>query len=122
MFSFVSVSCQFCLNQSNENPQIITTKYKKLVDSLDYKGINFPISKKSHKKIEQKNNICINAFFYENGLTYPVHISKQKFEDYMHLLLIIDENKSHMSISKVLTNLCSVRQNITSLQILFTMF
>ena len=105
------------LNQSNKNPQRLTTKYKKLVDSLDYKGINFSISKKNHKKIEQKNNICINVFFYENGLTYPAHISKQKFEDYMHLLLIIDENKS-----KVLTNLCSVRQNITLLQILFTMF
>ena len=54
MFSFVSVSCQFWLNQSNENPQRITKKYKKLVDSLDYKDINFPISKKIIKRLNKK--------------------------------------------------------------------
>ena len=34
-------------------------------------------------------------FFYENELNYPVHVSDQKFEDCMDLLLINDENKSH---------------------------
>ena len=61
-----------------------------MVDSL-----NFLVSKKDYKKIEQENNICINVFCYENGLIYPVHISKPKFEDYIDLLLINDENKSH---------------------------
>ena len=32
---------------------------------------------------------------YENELVYPVHISDQKYEDCMDLLLIMDENKSH---------------------------
>ena len=66
-----------------------------MVNDLDYKGITFPVSKKDYKKIVQKNSICINVFCYENGLTYPMYISKQKFEDYMDLLLINDENKSH---------------------------
>ena len=66
-----------------------------MVNDLDSKDIKFPVSKKDYKKIEQKNNICINVFCYENDLTYPVHISKQKFEDHMDLLLIKDENKSH---------------------------
>ena len=66
-----------------------------MVNDLDYKGIKFPVSKKDYKKIVQKNNIFINVFGYENGLTYPMYISKQKFEDYMDLLLINDENKSH---------------------------
>ena len=61
-----------------------------MVDSL-----NFLVSKKDCKKIEQENNSCINVFCYENGLIYPVHISKPKFEDYIDLLLINDENKSH---------------------------
>ena len=61
-----------------------------MVDSL-----NFLVSKKDYKKIEQENNICINVFCYENSLIYPVHISKPKFEDYIDLLLINDENKSH---------------------------
>ena len=34
-------------------------------------------------------------YCYEIGLTYPMYISKQKFEDYTDLLLINDENKSH---------------------------
>ena len=66
-----------------------------MVNDLDYKNIKFPVSKKDYKKIEQENNICINVFCYENGLTYPVHISKQKFENHMDLLMIDDENKSH---------------------------
>ena len=34
-------------------------------------------------------------FFDENGLVFHVHISKQKFDDHIDLLLINDENKSH---------------------------
>ena len=42
-----------------------------------------------------KNNICINVFGYENELIFPIHISDQKFEDSMDLLLLIDNDKSH---------------------------
>ena len=34
-------------------------------------------------------------FCYDNKLTYPVYLSGQKYEDYMDLLLISDEFKSH---------------------------
>ena len=51
-------------------------------------------------RIERKNNICINVFCYENGLTYPVYISDQKFEGCMDLLLTSDENKSHYVYTK----------------------
>ena len=57
--------------------------------------LSFLYLKKIIKKIKQENNICINVFCYENGLTYPVYISKQKFENHMDLLMIDDENKSH---------------------------
>ena len=33
-------------------------------------------------------------FCYENGLTYPIYVSGEKFSDCMHLLSIFDENKS----------------------------
>ena len=66
-----------------------------MANNLDYKDIKFPVSQKDYKKIKQKNNICINVFYYENDLVYPVHISKQKLEDYMDVLLINNENKSH---------------------------
>ena len=81
------------LNSLNKNPQRRTKIDKKVVDDLDYENVKFSVSKKDYKKIEQKNNICINVFCYENGLTYPFHISKQKFKHYMDLLLSNDENK-----------------------------
>ena len=81
------------LNPLNKNSQRITKVDKKII--IDNKDIKFPVSKKDYKKTEQKNNICISIFCYEKGLTYPVHISKQTFTDYMGLLLINDENKSH---------------------------
>ena len=40
--------------------------------------------------MNKKNYICINVFCYENDLVYLVHISKQKFKDYIDLLLIND--------------------------------
>ena len=83
------------LNPLNKNPGRITKVDKTKANNLYYKDIKFPASKKDHKKIEQKNNICISVFCYENDLVYPVHVSKQKFEDFMDLLLINNENKSH---------------------------
>ena len=66
-----------------------------MINDLDYKLIRFPVSKKDYCRIERQNNICINVFYYENNLTYPVHVSDQKFENCMELLLISNENKSH---------------------------
>ena len=49
----------------------------------------FIFLKKDYKKIEKKDNICINVFCYENDLVYPVHISKQKLDDYVNLLTVM---------------------------------
>ena len=83
------------LNPLNKNSQKITKEDKKLINDLDYEGIEFPISKKDYCKIKRKNNICISVFCYDNGLTYRVYISDQKFGDCIDLLLISDKNKSH---------------------------
>ena len=66
-----------------------------MINDLDYEGIRFPVSKKDYCRVERQNNICINVFYYENNLTYPVYVSDQKFHNFMDLLLISDENKSH---------------------------
>ena len=71
-----------------------------MINDLDYEGIKFPVSKKDYCRIERQNNICINVFCYENGLTYPVYVSDQ-----MKISLI-------MCISKILTGLCVIRQRI----------
>ena len=50
---------------------------------------------KDFGKTDTKNNICINVFGYEDGLTFPICVSEQKFENSMNLLFVINENKSH---------------------------
>ena len=46
-------------------------------------------------KIETKNNICIYVLCYENGLTFPIYVSDKKFENFMGLLLVINDDKLH---------------------------
>ena len=66
------------LNPLKIHPERITKEDKNMINGLDYEGIKFPVSKKDHCKIEQKNNICINVFSYENELTYPICVSDQR--------------------------------------------
>ena len=56
-----------------------------------------------------KNNICINLSGYENELVFPIYVSDEKFED---LLLLIDDDKSIMCTSKILTDLCFTKQKL----------
>ena len=66
-----------------------------MLNNLDYKGIEFPVSRKDFDKIEKKNGICIVVFCYNNNLLYPVNISDKKSKSCMNLLLITDDKKSH---------------------------
>ena len=70
------------LNPLKIHPERIAKADRNMVNNLDQEGIEFPVSKNYYCKIEQKNNICINVFCYENNLVYPVHRSDQKFKDY----------------------------------------
>ena len=65
-----------------------------MVSSLDYGGITFLVSKKAYSKIEQKNNICIDVFRYDQDLVYPVNLSDEKCEDHMDLMQITNGNNS----------------------------
>ena len=83
-----------------------------MVNDLDYVDIKFPVSKKDYSKIEQKSNICINVFSYENGLAYPVHVSHKVFEDCMDLLLITDEEKLHyLQVKDYSSFMCNKTKN-----------
>ena len=59
-----------------------------MINNLEYEGIKVLVSKTNYSKIEQKNNICINVFCYENDLTYPVYVLAQKYKGCMDLLSI----------------------------------
>ena len=86
------------INPVKIHPVRITLEDKERANNLNYDGVGFPVREKDFSKIEKKNNICINVFCYENQLTFPIYVSDQKFENSMDLLLVIDENKSHVYI------------------------
>ena len=81
------------INPVKLHPERITKVDTKLVENLDYDGVDFPVQEKDFSKIETKSNICMNVFCYENKLSFPIYISDQKFENSMDLLLITDGDK-----------------------------
>ena len=84
---------------------------------LIIKELNFLFLKRDYFRIERQNKICINVFFYENNLTYPVYVSNQKFgcnsiENCMDFLLISNENKPHYLYIKVFNRfMCNETKN-----------
>ena len=89
------------LNTQKKDPQRIKKDDKQFIGELNYKGIEFPVSQKQYNKVEKHNSIRINVFGYEKGQPYPVHISKEKFEDQMNLLLITKDEKRHYVLIKI---------------------
>ena len=83
------------LNPQKKDPQTIKRDDKQYVNKLNYDGITFPVSQKQYQKIEKQNSIKINVFGYEERQPYPIHISKETFEDQMNLLLITEDEKKY---------------------------
>ena len=88
------------LNPQKEDPQRIKKEDKRLIEGLNYEGIEFPVSQKNYNKVEKQNSIRINMFGYEKGQPFPIHISKETFKDQMNLLLIIKDEKKHYILIK----------------------
>ena len=100
------------INPVTIHPERITQEDKKLVNELNYDGIEFPVREKDFSKIETKNNICINVFCYENSLTFPIYFSNQKFKYAIDLLLVNDGDKSHYVHIKDFNRLSFTKQRI----------
>ena len=83
------------INPSKEHPERIKKNWQKIAEKLNYDGIEFAVQEKDFNKIEVKKNICINVFGYENKFVFPIYVSDQNFEDFMDLLLLIDDDKSY---------------------------
>ena len=67
------------LNPQTKYAERIKKEDKKMINELNYDGINFPLSQKHYNKVEKQNSIRINVFGYENGQPFPIHISKETF-------------------------------------------
>ena len=88
------------LNPQIKYPERIKKEDKKMINELNYDGINFPLSQKHYNKVEKQNSIRINVFGYEDGQPFYIHISKETFEDQMNLLLITKDEKKHYVLIK----------------------
>ena len=101
------------LNPQKKDPQRIKKEDKRVVGELNYEGIEFPVSQKQYNKIETQNSIRINVLGYEKEQPFPIHISKEKFEDQMNILLITEDEKKHYVLIKdPLTHSCTTKQSI----------
>ena len=88
------------LNPQEKDPQRIKKIDRKMVDTLNYDGIEFPVTIKQINKIEKQNNININVFGYENKQPYTIYVSKEKFDNHMELLLITENENNHYVLIK----------------------
>ena len=88
------------LNPQTGHPERIKKEDKKMINELNYDGIDFPLSQKHYNKVEKQNSIRINVFGYEDGQPFPIQISKETFEDQMNLLLITKDEKKHYVLIK----------------------
>ena len=88
------------LNSQEKDPQRIKKADKQYIENLDFTNIVFPVSQKQYNKIEKQNSIRTNVFGYENEQLYPIHISKETFEDQMNLLLVTEDEKKHYVLIK----------------------
>ena len=83
------------LNLDCVKPNRITKEDREFVKKLNYRGVDFPVSKKDYSKISILNEININVFCYVNKVVYPVYLSDECFNDSMDLLLISNGFTSH---------------------------
>ena len=83
------------LNPVSDNASRIKGVDKKIASALDYGGVEFPVKVKDVGVIEDKNEICINVFSYEDKIVCPVYVSKKNYDDTMNLLMIHEDDKSH---------------------------
>ena len=88
------------LNPQEKDPQRIKKIDRKMVQELNYQGVEFPVAAKHYGKIEEQNSININVFGYENEEFYPIHVSKQKNEKVLNLPLITQGEKQHYVLNK----------------------
>ena len=76
------------------NPQRVA-KYVGQIEGLDLTGVSYPVKVPNIPTFEHRNQISINVFGYEKGEVIPVHITTERFDKHVNLLLISDEKKPH---------------------------
>ena len=87
------------INPTNNHPEKINKQDKNIESTLDYRGINFPMKARDYEIIEERFNINVNVFGYEN-IIFPLCVSKKFNEQVLNILLISNGEKSHYIVIK----------------------
>ena len=82
------------INPQNKNSERIKKGDKKIASTLDYRRVNFPMKAGDYEIVEERFNISVNVFGYENKV-FPLYVSKKSNEQVLNVLLISNEEKSH---------------------------
>ena len=82
------------INPQNRNAERINKQDKKIAANLNYSDIVFQLDINDYKKIEDRFQMQVNVFGYENKV-YPLYISKKSYNQTINLLLITEKDKSH---------------------------
>ena len=64
------------LNPQDKHRERIKKQDKKVASTLDYRGINFPMKARDYEITEERFEINVNFFGYENKV-FPLHVSQQ---------------------------------------------
>ena len=75
------------INPRNSHPERINKQDKTIAANLNYSDIEFPLNISDYELIENRFQMKINVFGYENKV-YPLYISKESHTQTLNLLLI----------------------------------
>ena len=92
------------INPTNSHPERINKQDKKIAANLNYSDIVFPLDINDYEKIEDRFQMQVNVFVYENKV-YPLYISKKSYNQMLNLLLITEKDKSHYVLIKYFNRL-----------------
>ena len=82
------------INPTNSHPERINKHDKKIAVNLNYSDIAFPLDINDYEKTEDRFQMQVNVFGYENKV-YPLYFSKKSYHLTLNSLLITKEDKFH---------------------------
>ena len=82
------------VNPTVNHPERINKQDETIASTLDYSGIDFLMKTHDYKLVEERFEMNVNVFCYENKV-YPIYISKRSNTQLLNVLLITSEEISH---------------------------
>ena len=87
------------INSTNSHPEKINKQDKKIAANFNYSDIIIPLDINDYEKIEDRFQMQVNVFVYENKV-YLLYISKKSYYQTLNLLLITEKGQSHYAFIK----------------------